>query len=75
MLFFSSAGSDQEAVYQRYLRKQTEELEQLQQERQRLLEMQEELTRMSQPSKPHITVATQVKIVESYIGTKTVHER
>lgn len=51
-------GSDQEAVYQRYLRKQTEELEQLQHERQRLLEVQQELTRMSQHSEPHKTVAT-----------------
>ena len=64
---FSSAGSDQEAVYQRYLRKQTEELEQLQQERQRLLEVQKELARMSQHSEPHKTVATQVQCVHIII--------
>lgn len=61
-LCFSPTGSDQEAVYQRYLRKQTAELEQLQQERQRLLEVQEELARMSQRSEPHKTVATQVQM-------------
>ncbi|XP_068701936.1 pericentriolar material 1 protein-like isoform X2 [Montipora foliosa] len=52
-------GSDQEAVYQRYLRKQTAELDQLQQERQRLLEVQQELRRLSQQSEPQKTVATQ----------------
>ncbi|XP_078372053.1 pericentriolar material 1 protein-like isoform X2 [Oculina patagonica] len=52
-------GSDQEAVYQRYLQKQTAELEQLQQERQRLLEVQEELSRMSRRSEAPKTVATQ----------------
>ena len=54
-------GSDQEAVYQRYLQKQTAELEQLQQERQRLLEVQEELARISTLSGHHKTVATQVR--------------
>ena len=53
-------GSDQEAMYQRYLQKQTAELEQLQQERQRLLEVQQELARMSQRSEAHKTVSTQV---------------
>lgn len=52
-------GSDQEAVYQRYLRKQTAELNQLQQERQTLLEVQQELTRLSQPTESYKTVATQ----------------
>jgi len=61
-LYFSLAGSDQEAVYQRYLQKQTAELEELQQERQRLLQVQEELARMSHHSEPHKTVATQVQM-------------
>lgn len=48
-------------MYQRYLQKQTAELEQLQQERQRLLEVQEELARMSRRSEAPKTVATQVQ--------------
>ncbi|XP_022808607.1 pericentriolar material 1 protein-like isoform X2 [Stylophora pistillata] len=51
--------SDQEAVYQRYLQKQTAELEQLQQERQRLLKVQEELARISRHTEKHKTVSTQ----------------
>ena len=57
---FFPSGSDQEAVYQRYLRKQTAELEELQQERQRLLEVQQELARISHLPEPRNTVATQV---------------
>ena len=47
-------------MYQRYLQKQTAELEQLQQERQRLLKVQEELARISRQSGNHKTASTQV---------------
>lgn len=48
-------------MYQRYLQKQTAELEQLQQERQRLLKVQEELARISRHTEKHKTVSTQVQ--------------
>lgn len=70
-------GSDQETMYQRYLQKQTAELEQLQQERQRLLEVQQELARMSQRSEAHKTVSTQVWTLcnadSSYPYTNTMY--